>query len=190
MYKKVIVMRKYSIGEISEMTGLSRRTIRYYLQRGLIPPPLGAGRGRYYTRDHLARLKKIIGLQAGGMFLDEISRHLDPDRPNDMEVPESSLGRRESNHLLKMKLGSPPSGSLGTVRNKARQQITGESSGKTESWVKVSIADGVELNVRGDRMNMFDGSLDEIAAVIEEALTKRDDNGPLPGTEKGGKDEN
>jgi len=165
-------MRKYSIGEISEITGLSRRTIRYYLQRGLVPPPLGAGRGRYYTKSHLARLKKIIGLQAGGMFLDEISRHLDSDRPDDMEAFESSLGRRESNHLLKMKLGSPPSGSFGTVRDKARQQIPRDRTGKTESWVKVSIADGVELNIRSDRMTMFDGSLDEIAAAIEQILMK------------------
>jgi DNA-binding transcriptional MerR regulator len=183
-------MRKYSIGEISEMTGLSRRTIRYYLQRGLIPPPLGAGRGRYYTKSHLARLKMIINLQTGGMFLDEIARQLDLDRPGGLEVPESSLGRRESNHLLKMKLGAPQSGSFGTVRDKAKQQILGDRTGKTESWVKVSIADGVELNVRSDRMTMFDGSLDEIAAAIERALTKIEDNGPQSGPEKGGKDEN
>ncbi|HOA04389.1 MAG: MerR family transcriptional regulator [Candidatus Fermentibacter daniensis] len=44
---------RYSIAELSELAGVSRRTVRFYVQTRLIPPPLGAGRGSYYTRAHL-----------------------------------------------------------------------------------------------------------------------------------------
>lgn len=44
---------KYTIAELAELAGVSRRTVRFYVQTRLIPPPLGAGRGSYYTRAHL-----------------------------------------------------------------------------------------------------------------------------------------
>jgi len=48
-----------SIGELSDATGVTRRTIRFYVQRGLLPPPLGGGRGSYYTEAHLLRLLAV-----------------------------------------------------------------------------------------------------------------------------------
>jgi DNA-binding transcriptional MerR regulator len=49
----------YNIETLAKMTGLTRRTIRYYIQRGILEPPHGGGRGSYYTDDHLKQLKKI-----------------------------------------------------------------------------------------------------------------------------------
>ena len=49
----------YNIETLAKMTGLTRRTIRYYIQRGLLEPPKGGGRGSYYTDDHFQILKKI-----------------------------------------------------------------------------------------------------------------------------------
>jgi DNA-binding transcriptional MerR regulator len=49
----------YNIETLAKMTGLTRRTIRYYVQRGLIDQPEGGGRGSYYTDRHLDTIDKI-----------------------------------------------------------------------------------------------------------------------------------
>jgi DNA-binding transcriptional MerR regulator len=49
----------YNIETLAKMTGLTRRTIRYYVQRGLLAQPEGGGRGSYYTDQHLEAIEKI-----------------------------------------------------------------------------------------------------------------------------------
>lgn len=64
---------RLSIQDLVDLSGVSRRTIRYYVQRGLIPPPEGAGRGHYYTRGHLEQLQHVRAMQQAGHSLDEIA---------------------------------------------------------------------------------------------------------------------
>jgi DNA-binding transcriptional MerR regulator len=68
--------RRYSIGELAELTGISRRAIHFYVQRKLVPPPPGAGRGHYYTAGHLQRILDLKELQAQGLSLGEIEQRL------------------------------------------------------------------------------------------------------------------
>jgi DNA-binding transcriptional MerR regulator len=62
----------YNADELAELGGVSRRTVRYYVQEGLLPAPLGVGRGRHYDRSHLDRLLEVKAQQEGGLSLDEI----------------------------------------------------------------------------------------------------------------------
>jgi DNA-binding transcriptional MerR regulator len=64
-----------SIGELAERTGVSRRTVRFYVQRGLIAPPEGRGRGSGYTEAHVEQVLRVRQLQRNGLVLDTI-RHL------------------------------------------------------------------------------------------------------------------
>src|SRR5262249_23731198 len=80
----------YGINELAELGGVTRRTIRYYVQRGLLPTPLGTGRGPHYTPSHLERLIHIRQLQETGVPLAEIAARLDgvPQTPvSALEVP-------------------------------------------------------------------------------------------------------
>jgi DNA-binding transcriptional MerR regulator len=63
---------RYGIGELADLGGVSRRTVRYYVQQELLPPPLGVGRGNHYTRRHLDQLLHVKALQEAGRTLDEI----------------------------------------------------------------------------------------------------------------------
>lgn len=63
---------RYGIAELAERGGVSRRTVRYYVQRGLIPPPTGVGRGKHYTEAHLEALVRVRELQEAGASLAEI----------------------------------------------------------------------------------------------------------------------
>lgn len=63
---------RYAIGDLAELGGVSRRTVRYYVQEGLIPAPYGLGRGRHYGREHLESLLRVKALQEAGRTLEEI----------------------------------------------------------------------------------------------------------------------
>jgi len=71
---------RYAIGELADLGGISRRTVRYYIQQGLLPAPFGVGRGNHYGREHLDRLLQLKALQEAGRSLDEI-RELLGQRP-------------------------------------------------------------------------------------------------------------
>lgn len=66
----------YSIEELAERAGLNRRTVRYYIQLGLLERPIGETRAAYYTQAHLEQLLRITGLAAEGLSLDAIGRVL------------------------------------------------------------------------------------------------------------------
>lgn len=71
----------YGIEELADRAGVSRRTVRYYVQRGLLPAPTGVGRGKHYTEAHLARLVRVRELQEEGVPLAEIADRLDGREP-------------------------------------------------------------------------------------------------------------
>lgn len=68
--------KKYTIEDLKNLTGYSIRTIRYYVQEGLIEPPAGRGRGGFYYDSQLNKLLQIRSLQEKGMGLFAIREHL------------------------------------------------------------------------------------------------------------------
>jgi DNA-binding transcriptional MerR regulator len=67
---------RYAIGDLADLASVSRRTVRYYVQEGLLPAPLGLGRGNHYGQEHLDQLLRVKALQEAGRSLDEIKRAL------------------------------------------------------------------------------------------------------------------
>lgn len=72
----------YTIDMLAEESGLSRRSVRYYIHRNLLPPPFGKKRGSYYTDSHLNRLLIINKLADQGVPLDKIAATLESTNPN------------------------------------------------------------------------------------------------------------
>lgn len=64
--------RTYSLSELAEQTGLSERTIRYYISADLLAGPYKKGRGARYSEAHFEVLQKIRRLQRQGMTLRQI----------------------------------------------------------------------------------------------------------------------
>jgi len=85
--------RCYGIKALAELGGVTRRTVRYYVQRGLLPTPLGTGRGPHYTPAHLERLIHIRKLQEAGVPLAEIAAQLDGVPHTPVSAPEALPGR-------------------------------------------------------------------------------------------------
>lgn len=61
--------REYRIGELAAAAGVTARTVRYYQERKLLPPPRRAGRVAWYSQAHLARLRVIGQLLERGHTL-------------------------------------------------------------------------------------------------------------------------
>src|SRR5262249_38968954 len=65
----------------------------YYVQEGLLPAPLGVGRGNHYSREHLDRLLRVKAMQEAGRTLDEIrqavsARHTRQEAARILKTPE------------------------------------------------------------------------------------------------------
>ncbi|MET9419249.1 MerR family transcriptional regulator [Streptomyces sp. NPDC006540] len=59
--------------ELAEKAGITVRTLRFYRERGLIPPPRREGRIAWYDEHHLARLRTIAALLERGHTLNGIA---------------------------------------------------------------------------------------------------------------------
>ena len=64
------------INALSQETGISVRTIRYYLAQNLLPPPFGRGPAATYGPGHRDRLRLIRRLQDVHLPLAEIRKQL------------------------------------------------------------------------------------------------------------------
>jgi len=65
------------IAELIRVSGTSRSTIHFYLNSGLLPPPIRRGpKLHFYGREHVARLRDIAELRKAGASLEDIGRKL------------------------------------------------------------------------------------------------------------------
>lgn len=114
---------RYAVGDLATLGGVSRRTVRYYVQQGLIPPPEGLGRGNHYGPAHLEALLRVKAMQERGQTLDDIRRSLQgragPASRTDAAGPVAPPVRPAMAHSL---------------------------------WHRVSIAAGVELHIAGGEL--------------------------------------
>jgi DNA-binding transcriptional MerR regulator len=82
---------RHSLEELSALTDLSLRTIRYYIQQGLVARPIGEKRGAYYTAQHVEQILTIRKWQAAGVSLDRI-REILQEPPSGLLPPPRPRG--------------------------------------------------------------------------------------------------
>ncbi len=68
--------REFRMAELAEEAGITVRTLRFYRERKLIPPPRREGRIAWYGEHHLARLRTIGALLERGHTLGGIAELL------------------------------------------------------------------------------------------------------------------
>jgi len=65
-------VKRYTIDELTALTGFSRRTIRFYVEKGLVEPPAGRGMGGFYGESQLQALRRIGEARKDGRSLASI----------------------------------------------------------------------------------------------------------------------
>ncbi len=68
---------RYTARTLAAAGGVSERAVRWYVEEGLLPPPLQRGRGPNFDDSHLLRLRLIKMMQDEGLDLDAIRDYLD-----------------------------------------------------------------------------------------------------------------
>ena len=94
--------KRFSIDDLCKITGLSVRTVRFYIQRGLVDRPEGEKRGAWYAERHLEQLLQVQKWSEAGLSLGAIARLMDGDAP---PVEPSRIGRVEVRSHLQVAEG-------------------------------------------------------------------------------------
>ena len=101
----------YTLQELTDETGVTSRTVRYYVSEGLLPPPVAAGPRSYYSEDHLQRLRLIGFLKDAYLPLREIRHRLQELNDGEVEDAIQELGVErevERPRFLRVEQSQPP----------------------------------------------------------------------------------
>ena len=91
---------RWSIDDLCNLAAMSKRTVRYYLQMGLIDKPMGEKRGSYYEQRHVRQLLRIRELSDAGVSLDRIRMVLAGDAAPVPAAPPAVGSVSVRSHLL------------------------------------------------------------------------------------------
>ncbi|BCY16842.1 MAG: MerR family transcriptional regulator [Chloroflexi bacterium] len=181
---------QYQISELANITGHTVRTIRYYMDEGLLPQPVIQGRYAYFGDSYIPRLKLIQRLKDAYLPLREIRRIL--DSLNDEQIKDYA----EKDDLSELGVSAliPPAtlGAVGYIesvlKNQNRERIresqnrqsflssksnavtndSGRSSNRLEKegtqWRRIELRKGIELHIDERTMSM-EG--DKLLSIIE-----------------------
>jgi DNA-binding transcriptional MerR regulator len=87
--------KTFSLDDLCTLTDLPKRTVRYYMQMGLVDRPIGETRAAHYLSQHLEQLLKVKQLTDAGISLERIAEIQNgeelpvpakPRKPGDIQV--------------------------------------------------------------------------------------------------------
>lgn len=178
----------YRIGELARLSGLSVKTIRFYSDRGLVPPARRTGAGyRVYDERALAQLELIRALRELGASLADIERVLSRELDVaglvalQLEAVEAQLRvlRVRRAVLMAVASGEPGEQELRTVTRMAHIS-DGERKRIVEEFLDevlggLEIDPGLEARLRGGLPELPDDPAPEqVEAWVELAELVRD----------------
>ena len=148
-----------------ERTGFDARTIRRYIERGLLPRPILAGRQTRYGHEHLVRLLAIGKLYEKSGRLSVIQAELDKRSFPELEalagLAEPGEVRGSVGDVV---APAARDASATSVEPAAPRATSMDAPSKGERWTKVTLLAGLELMVRDDATDF----VRRIAREIEE----------------------
>jgi DNA-binding transcriptional MerR regulator len=128
--------RKYSLDELCLLVEMKKRTIRFYIQKGLVDRPIGVtGKGAYYTDVHLHQLLTVRKWKEAGLSLEGIKEVL---------LVESDITRTKKTAIL----------------------ARAEKKGSVEVWSHLHISDGVELHINPETAGLTPEKLKKLAQEV------------------------
>lgn len=130
--------------ELSTRADVSPRTVRYYIQQGLLPEPESRGPGAHYGPEHLDRLNLIRQLQREHLPLAEIRRRIDALSPDDIRRLLTRSAKRATSSAaayIRGVLSEAP-------HNVVARSLAEPNAASRSQWERITLAPDVELHVR------------------------------------------
>ena len=126
-------LARYTASHLATVTGVSERTVRYYVAEGLLPPPQSRGRGPNFDDGHLQRLRLIRSMQQAGNDLETIRAYL---KELDAELAVSGASFESVLAVWS-----------GRTEQAAMRERWARRMGVPEALMRYRLAEGVELLV-------------------------------------------
>jgi DNA-binding transcriptional MerR regulator len=193
----------YSLKNLADATGIEERTVRSYIERGLLPGAQTRGRSATYSKEHLSRLQVIrslrrarpnIGLSEIRIFLQNLSpeqidrlaageiiaapRVIDAStRPDGTDSQDAS---DEDNEIPRTIDWERSAASLTGVERLVclLREVNGvtplPSTSKVEEWRRIAITPDVELSVRAGFDENLMAAFRELADQLRNLLQRTD----------------
>jgi DNA-binding transcriptional MerR regulator len=153
---------RHTARALGALCDVSERTVRFYVEEGLLPPPRGRGRGANFDDDHLVRLKLIRAMQQAGNELGAIGEYL---RELEREVKGKASGFEAA---------------LAIWSGRNEQAVWREELrkrwGGAQHVLRFRIAQGVELLIDTERMPE-QGRMQELLSTLRQAFEDDEDDG-------------
>ena len=131
----------------------SARSVRFYVSHGLLDRPEGAGTAATYGYRHFLQLLAIKIRQREGQTLETIKREM-------KDVTGDALERRIAQSLAPALVANP---------------VSPRSEDDTPvAWRRMSVADGVEIHVRGDSPSSNEQALVAMREAVRAALGRQE----------------
>lgn len=173
-----------TLEDLAAQSGLTLRTLRFYMQEGLLPGPETRGKYARYSQQHLDRLELIRRMKDLRLPLQEIRQLIDNMTPEEMsrlrryqdeiaqkininkyamndtsainEKPSSALDYIHSIQAVQENVRAyrqpkQPLPLADAVRPRMLKQVDRsipQPPAGQETWRRIQLADGIELNVR------------------------------------------
>jgi Ca-activated chloride channel family protein len=134
----------FKLEELARAAGTSARTVRYYVQRGLLPAPAFRGKDTAYGPDHLVRLQVIRRLQDAYYPLDAIAVEL-------VRLTAVELERIAEGGALALHRSHAPSSDVGERQTTpASPSLAQERVFREKVFHRIELAPGLELSIAED----------------------------------------
>lgn len=165
--------RTYKLDELARATGMSARTVRYYVQRGLLPAAAFRGKDTAYGHEHLVRLRAIRRLQEAFFPLDAIAAELEGRPLVEIErIADGKVALASAPASRATAEGAAPS-ARATPDEDPRLAIMREAS---RVFRRIELFPGVDLTVADDAPEKSLKLVSEMLTILE-AMTKVNEGG-------------
>lgn len=172
--------KQWTLRELAGETGVPERTIRFYISRELLPPPLKGGRGAAYGPEHKTLLETIKKLQAKGMMLAEIKHALALESSRYVEQRDSGTMVEEPGRMLWYEIDGSLEKSGLVSKTESLEAEPAPALPEPETWRSYSVAHDVVVMLRAGaspwRTKSLLSALRRFAAEVEDE-TKKEDKG-------------
>ncbi|MGE6630815.1 MerR family transcriptional regulator [Bacillus sp. NPDC077027] len=130
--------KKYRIGELAQIAQVTKRTVDYYTNLGLLAPVRSCSNYRYYDENALKRLQLIVCCKQQRLALSDIKSRLDEQFPSHTEELDELVHltsdidsmNEHMDHILKRCKQLRPE-----QREKLKEQLTPEKMTAVQSFL-------------------------------------------------------
>ncbi len=183
-----MMAEEFLIGELAQKTNVSVRTIRYYINQGLLPAPDTRGRYTVYDSEYVERIQLIKRLKDAFLPIKEIRTMLETQSLVEIEeflrLFEAQRGQSSDalgyikdilqNYGAQTPLPAAHISQPKILESKIPPHFRNIPYARQEStWKRIVLAPGIEVHIEQSKAARYDDLLQELFESFQARLANR-----------------